>query len=154
MMRRYETSDWVSLLPRAVELLNARPMTRNGGVPPEDINSFMDDPIVREAREKNGVTFPEPNREAEIKSEEQFNQSVAGPSKPKLMVGSFVFLDKKQKTFDKSFELQVITFILCCVESQAENVQNNKIKFFCSKIKHFGYNISCYYFAGAACFFF
>ena len=107
MMRRYRTSDWVSLLPRAVELLNARPMTRNGGVPPEDINSFMDDPVLRAAREEHGVTFPEPNRQEELNSEQQFQNAVAGPSKPKLTVGSYVYLDRKQKVFDKSFELQV-----------------------------------------------
>mgnify|MGYP003384906240 CR=1 FL=1 len=107
MMRRYRTSDWVSLLPRAVELLNARPMSRNGGVPPADINSFMDDPILRAAREEQGVTFPEPNRQEEVNSEQQFDKAVASQNKPQLIVGSFVFLDRKQKVFDKSFELQV-----------------------------------------------
>ena len=112
MMRRYRTSDWVSLLPRAVELLNSRPMTRNGGVPPEDINSFLDDPIVREAREEHGVQFPEPNRQEEIQSQENFEklETSTGPEKPKLTVGSFVYLDKQQKVFDKSFNLRVSIF--------------------------------------------
>lgn len=82
-------------------------MTRNGGVPPEDINSFMDDPVLRAAREEHGVTFPEPNRQEELNSEQQFQNAIAGPSKPKLTVGSYVYLDRKQKVFDKSFELQV-----------------------------------------------
>lgn len=111
MMRRYRTSDWVALLPRAVEMLNARPMTRNGGVPPEEVNSFLDDPVLREAREEQGVQFPEPNRQEEIQSQEDFAKSEAGPSKPTLTVGSFVYLDKQQKVFDKSFNLRVSIFV-------------------------------------------
>ena len=42
-MRFYRTANWVKLLPDAVNLLNSQPMDRNGGIPPGDINSFMDD---------------------------------------------------------------------------------------------------------------
>lgn len=141
MMRRYRTSDWVSLLPRAVELLNARPMSRNGGVPPADINSFMDDPILRAAREEQGVTFPEPNRQEEVNSEQQFDKAVASQNKPQLTVGSFVFLDRKQKVFDKSFELQVGKMFSNCYGFCVEPLSKTDVKprgiFLLSKSKHF-----------------
>lgn len=82
-------------------------MTRNGGVPPAEINSFLQDPILRSARKDHGVDFDEPNREEEIKAEHQAQTS----SQKNLVEGSYVFLDRKPKVFDKSFELQV-----SCVE--------------------------------------
>lgn len=106
-MRHYRTKDWVSLLPKAVELLNARPMTRNGGVPPAEINSFLQDPVLRSARRQHGVHFNEPSREDEIKAEDQFAETQAEGTQKKISEGSYVFLDRKQKIFDKSFLLQV-----------------------------------------------
>jgi len=41
MMRYYKSKNWPSLLPDAVKLLNARKMTRNGGIAPGNINSFL-----------------------------------------------------------------------------------------------------------------
>lgn len=102
MMRHYKTSNWVDLLEDAVSQLNSRPMTRNGGIPPGQINSFLQDPILRKARQEHSVQFPEPNLEDEVKQTETFNDS-----KPELSVGSYVFLDHKTKPFDKSFALQV-----------------------------------------------
>lgn len=102
LMRHYRTKDWVRLLPDAVQLLNARPMTRNGGVPPAEINSFLQDPIIRSARLAHHIDPNEPDRKEEIKNEEQ--QKTSSDS---FKVGSLVFLDKKSKVFDKSFELQV-----------------------------------------------
>lgn len=102
MMRAYNTKDWVSLLKDALNQLNSRPMTRNGGIPPNEINSYLQDPILRSARERNQITVPEANREQEIKSEENFQNS-----KQELHVGTYVFLDHKPKVFDKSFSLQV-----------------------------------------------
>lgn len=102
MMRYYKTKDWVKLLPDAVNLLNSRPMTRNGGIPPSEINSSLQDPLLRQARLDHNVKFPEPNRSDEIQNEEDFNKT-----QQPIIVGSYVFLDRKPKTFDKSFELQV-----------------------------------------------
>jgi len=101
-MRHLKTSDWVQLLPKAVELLNARPMTRNGGIAPEAITSFYQDPLLRSARRIHHVKFPEPNLE-----EEQSSNSM---SEDGLEIGSYVFLDKKQRLFDKSFLLKVKNF--------------------------------------------
>lgn len=101
LMRHYRTKDWVRLLPDAVQLLNARPMTRNGGIPPAEINSFLQDPILRAARIAHNVTTDEPDRTDEVQNEQQETEG------DNLKVGSLVFLDKKSKVFDKSFELQV-----------------------------------------------
>lgn len=71
MMRHYRTLNWVKLLPDVVKLLNAQPLQRNGGIPASEVNSFMDDVKLREARIKNHVKFNEPNREQEIKQESE-----------------------------------------------------------------------------------
>lgn len=101
-MRYYKSKNWPSLLKDAVELLNARRMTRNGGIPPGQINSYLQDPELRSARELHHVNFPEPSREEEKKSETKFLET-----EQTIQVGSCVFLDRKAKTFSKSFELQV-----------------------------------------------
>ena len=92
-MRSYNTKNWVSLLDDAVNQLNSRPMTRNGGIPPKVINTYLQDPILRSAREQKGIEIPEPNRTEEIKSEENYQNS-----KQTLHVGSYVFLDHKPKS--------------------------------------------------------
>jgi len=102
LLRHYKTKDWVGLLPDAIKLLNAKPLARNGQVAPEQINSFYQDPLLRKARESAKVNFHEPNRQLEEQTEAKFNQQV-----PAINVGTYVFLDRKQKVFDKSFELQV-----------------------------------------------
>ena len=102
MMRYYRTANWVRLLPEAVNLINSQPMDRNGGIPPNQINSFFDDVKLREARLQHHVNFPEPNRKSE-KEEEEINQS----SNSDLKIGAYVYLEKEAKTFQKSFELKV-----------------------------------------------
>ena len=71
MMRYYRTFNWVKLLPDAVNLLNSQPLHRNGGIPANEVNSFIDDVKLREARLKNHVKFNEPNRKQEIKQESE-----------------------------------------------------------------------------------
>jgi len=102
LMRHYKTKDWVKLLPDAVNLLNSQGMERNGFVPANEINSFLDDPILRKARLEHHIEFPQPNRESE-KTQEERHQMLNHDFK----VGAYVYLDKKPKVFDKSFTLQV-----------------------------------------------
>lgn len=92
MMRSYNTKNWVSLLDDALNQLNSRRMTRNGGIPPKEINSYLQDPVIRKAREEHGNKFPEQDRSQELKTEEKFENS-----KQALHVGSYVFLDHKPK---------------------------------------------------------
>ena len=91
-MRFYKSKNWPSLLDDAVKLLNARKMTRNGGIPPGQINSYIQDPELRSARKLRRVKFPEPSREEEKTSESQFLTN-----KQTIEVGSCVFLDRKAK---------------------------------------------------------
>jgi len=102
MMRYYRTTNWVTLLPDAVKLLNSQPMDRNGGVPPGEVNSFLDDVKLREARVKNHVNFPEPNRKDEIREEELNSRSNSN-----FQMGAYVYLEREAKLFQKSFELKV-----------------------------------------------
>lgn len=102
MMRYYRTTNWVTLLPEAVKLLNSQPMDRNGGIAPQEINSFLDDVKLREARLKNHVNFPEPNRKEE-KREDESNQN----SNSDFKIGAYVYLEREAKLFQKSFELKV-----------------------------------------------
>lgn len=99
-------------------------MDRNGGIPPGDINSFMDDVKLRQARINNKVIFPEPNRNSEI--EEEINQQ---NSKSDFKIGSYVYLDRESKTFQKSFELKV--------SLRWQRSSNAQGSFLWSKTKHF-----------------
>jgi hypothetical protein len=52
LMRSQKTMDWVSLLPTAVKLLNARPVKKIGNLSPNAINSMIDDVKVEKAKEE------------------------------------------------------------------------------------------------------
>jgi hypothetical protein len=102
LMRSQKTRDWVGLLPTAVKLLNARPVKKIGNLAPQEITSMLDDVKVQRALEES---CQEPHAEPNLKeqAENQKNYIEKGTYKP----GSFVFLDKKEKTFSKSFDVKV-----------------------------------------------
>jgi hypothetical protein len=102
LMRSQKTRDWVSLLPTAVKLLNARPVKKIGNLAPKDIKTMFDDVKVQEALEDNciepvaGPSFADQHANQELYINE-------GSYKP----GTFVFLDKKETSFSKSFDVKV-----------------------------------------------
>jgi hypothetical protein len=51
LMRSEKTMDWISLLPTAVKLLNARPVKKIGNLSPDAINSMIDDVKVEKAKQ-------------------------------------------------------------------------------------------------------
>lgn len=103
IMRSERSQNWVKYLPYAVSLLNKRPLKRNGRLPPGEVNSFFDDIKVREAREKNNIQIPE-----ELNYHEQNKQqSNYEKSKGNFQVNDFVYLDYKEDTFAKSFNLKI-----------------------------------------------
>lgn len=102
MMRAYNTKNWVKLLPQAVELLNARPMKRNAGIAPSQINSMYDDVLIEDARAATGSRILQPDRTREAANQFDADKQTTG-----FKLGAYVYLDKKRLTFEKSFGDQV-----------------------------------------------
>lgn len=106
IMRSERSKNWVKYLPIAVDLLNQRPLKRNGNVAPGSINSMFDDFKVREARKKHNVEVPkELNFHQQNKLQENYEKS-----KNNFQVDDFVYLDYKEDTFAKSFNLKISIF--------------------------------------------
>jgi len=114
IMRSEKSQNWVKYLPIAVNLLNQKPLKRNGNVAPGAVNTIFDDAKIREAREKNHIKVPE-----ELNYHEQ-NQLQANYEKSKgnFQVNDFVYLDYKEDTFAKSFNLKISIFYYYNVESR------------------------------------
>ena len=103
MMRAANSKDWESFLATATLQLNSRPMKKLGNLAPKDFSSLWDDPKLGEALEKNRACKPAP---ADIESDIA-NQAEYERSKELLQVGTYVYVDKKKKTFSKSFDPKV-----------------------------------------------
>jgi hypothetical protein len=108
LMRSQKTSNWVNLLPTAVTLLNARHVQKIGNLAPSDISSMFDDVKVKNAQMENcDIQEPGPSLKEQTSNQERYMKT--GQLKP----GDFVFLDKKEKSFSKSFDYKVLQ-IRCC----------------------------------------
>lgn len=106
IMRSERSKNWVKYLPIAVNLLNKRPIKRNGNVPPEMVNSMFDDVKVREAQKKQNL-----NVESELNYKEQNKLQTKYESERKnFQVNDFVYLDYKEDTFAKSFNQKISIF--------------------------------------------
>jgi len=77
-------------------------MKRIGYLSPGSVNTLVDDVSVREAQEANCVTpAPQPSYQEQNVSQANYEKSTG------FQKDDFVYLDYKQKTFSKSFDLQV-----------------------------------------------
>lgn len=106
VLRSQLSQDWVKFLPIVVKALNDRPVKALGNVKPSSINSFLDDVKIREAQTKNNIvqSYVEPDYKTQ-----NSNQSSYETSGNKFQLGTYVYLDFKQNTFDKSFDSQIST---------------------------------------------
>jgi hypothetical protein len=102
LMRSQKTLDWVKLLPTAVTLLNARHVKKIGNLAPAEIHSMLDDVKVQKALQLE-CKEPESGPSLLEQSQNQAEYAKTG----KIQVGSFVYLDKKEKSFSKSFDYKV-----------------------------------------------
>jgi hypothetical protein len=101
-----------------VNLLNKRPLKRNGNVSPGSINSIYDDVKIREARKTQNVIEPE-----ELNYHDQNKlQAKYEKMKNKFQVNDFVYLDYKEDTFAKSFNPKISIFIFYCVDSYLDSI--------------------------------
>jgi hypothetical protein len=107
LMKSSNEKNWVKLLPIAVALLNKRKLARLGGVAPESVQSFKDDPLVRDAQEQTGTSQITPDGGTWKEQNERQNEYISNP-KNAFQLNSFVYLDIKPKTFAKSFLDQVM----------------------------------------------
>lgn len=109
-MKSEQNKNWPQLLPIAVGLLNKRPLSKLGGVAPEQIESFRDDDIIRNAQDQSGSSQTIPDGGNWQEQNERQNEYQKN-SKNQFQINTFVYLDIKPKTFAKSFEDQVSNFI-------------------------------------------
>ena len=118
IMRSERSKNWVKYLPVAVNLLNKRPLKRNGNLSPGSVNSIYDDVKVREARKNHNITEPtELNYHDQNKLQANYEKS-----KKNFQVNDFVYLDYKEDTFAKSFNPKISIFIFYCVESVVHSI--------------------------------
>ena len=124
-------------MPIAVDLLNQRPLKRNGNVAPGSINSMFDDFKVREARKKHNVEVPkELNFHQQNKLQENYEKS-----KNNFQVDDFVYLDYKEDTFAKSFNLKISIFFLKDIQNQTRSL-NKMFERSSISFSSFQYNIN------------
>lgn len=112
MERSLHTEDWPSLLPQAVMQLNSRSLTRLNGLAPKDITSQWDDYLVQQAatKSRNSAGLPRAAKleQSTSQSKPDLNQQLANQkayeANPKMLqVGSYVYVDYKQKSFTKGY---------------------------------------------------
>lgn len=106
MLRAEIKDDWLEMLPHAVKALNERHLKSLGYISPIDIQSELDDVVVREAQKKTNINvYHQPNWKQQNENQANYEKS----NNP-LQVGQFVYLDKKEEIFNKSFHAQVSFF--------------------------------------------
>lgn len=110
MMEELNTSNWPALLVKVVEQLNNRPVEKLGGIKPKNINSFYDDVIVREAqKEKKVNVYEQPTYD-----QQEANQTEYEKKRSLMQAGTFVYLQNKKATFQKSYLPHVCLTIPDC----------------------------------------
>ena len=109
LMKAEQDKNWPKLLPVAVGLLNKRPLAKLGGIAPEEINTFRDDSIIRNAQDNSGLSKSVPDGGTWQEQNKRQEEYTSNP-KNSFQVNSFVYLDIKPKTFAKSFNDQISIF--------------------------------------------
>jgi hypothetical protein len=107
MLRSQLSQNWPYFLDITVTSLNKRHVKALGGVAPIEINSFVDDVKIRDAKEKNQVKpYIEPNFEDQQKLQASYKPSRKYP----FDVGDYVYLDLQRSPFDKGYDMQISIF--------------------------------------------
>lgn len=102
IMRSEKSKNWVKYLPIAVKLLNERHVKKIGNLAPGNINSMFDDEKVRQAvKAQNAPQAEEPNWHEQNRLQAEYEKSNG------FQKNDFVYLDYKEKTFAKSFDLKI-----------------------------------------------
>jgi hypothetical protein len=106
-MRSQKTQDWVKNLPIATGLVNQRPLRRIGNLSPGSINTLVDDVKIRQAIGETCLYVP-PIQNYKEQNLQQKKYEKSG----KFHIGDYVYLDYKETTFAKSFDLKVSYFYI------------------------------------------
>ncbi len=109
LLRGQLTQNWPKFLPVVVQSLNDRHIKSLGGVQPSSINSLVQDPIIREAQQDAGIL---PYQEPDYRTQNQNQENYESNKNNLFQVGTYVYLDNKATTFDKSFDTQISIFLL------------------------------------------
>lgn len=105
IMRSEKSKNWVKYLPVAVNLLNERPVEKIGNLAPASINSMFDDQLVSDAlKTQGGPQLEEPTWREQNQLQAEYENSNG------FQKNDFVYLDYKEKTFAKSFDLKISSF--------------------------------------------
>ena len=103
LLRGTLDQNWVKALPHVIDSLNNTPITKLGGLKPNDIQSESDSVKLNSAQKLHKIkTYSEPS--FQVQRENQTTYEKLG----KFKVNDFVYLDFDQKIFDKSFDVSVI----------------------------------------------
>lgn len=103
-LRSELSQNWPYYLDLTIKGLNNRHITDLGGIQPSAINSVWDDEKIRSAKKAHRIeTFKEPDWHTQNQNQEAFLKSSENP----FPIGTYVYLDLKPTTFDKSYDIQV-----------------------------------------------
>lgn len=103
-LRSEMSKNWPKYLPLCISNLNKRHVKSLGGIEPGQINSFLDDPLIRNAQEEHNITpYAEPHWKTQNLNQSEALQNTAEP----FPVGSYVYLDLPKDNFTKGFDYQV-----------------------------------------------
>jgi len=104
LLRSKLSDDWPKYIKYVVDALNQRQLRRIGFLTPASITEIGDNLKIQAAlKEHNIELYEEPSWQEQTKNQKAFEAS-----NKNLKVGDFVYLDKKQSIFDKSFYYQVV----------------------------------------------
>lgn len=108
-LRGQMSQDWPKYLASTIKALNERHIKSLGFIQPKSINSEVDDVIVREAQKANNIQpFQEPSWIEQNKNQEDFLKNPKNP----FPIGSYVYVDLKPTSFDKSYDMQISLFFI------------------------------------------
>lgn len=103
LLRDKLTHDWVKYLPIVIHGLNSIPSKRLGLIRPGDVHSNFDETLIRRSQKIHDIIpFQEPK--FDVKRQ---NQLTYEKNEPDFKIGTYVYLDFNQSSFDKSFDTQV-----------------------------------------------
>ena len=102
LLRGTLSQDWVKALPKVTDSLNNTPLKKLGWLTPNSIHSEIDSVRVQSAKKSFQIpSYSEPDYRTQRTNQETYEKSKG------FQVKDFVYLNFKEKIFDKSFDVSV-----------------------------------------------
>lgn len=120
LLRGILNQNWVDYIQKIVADYNHTPLTKLGGIAPENVHSEIDSVKVTEAQKLNKIkVYKEPNFHDQIKNQEEFENNAKN-----IKVGTYVYLTSNEPLFSKSYDVKV-HFYYSLGNRQANNLQKH-----------------------------